>query len=88
MMSPAKFVKQTLNLQKSTFENTYNATVMVQEHAQKMVDSMLDKTPWVPEEGRKFLQQWVSACKKGQEEFKKTLDENYKKAESLFDTVG
>ena len=49
-----------------------------------MVKRLLDQAPWIPEEGEKTVSEWVKAYKKGREDFKKTVDDNYKKVEDFF----
>ena len=66
-MDPKKVVKQTFDFYKSTFENTYNAMTMLQEQNQKMVEMYLDQTQGFPEEGKKAVQEWIKAYKKGGE---------------------
>lgn len=80
---PTKFVQQIVDFQKSAFENTFNAMLMVQGQTEKMTEAFLSKNNMIPEESQKMLQEWTLAFKKGQEDFKKTMDENFKKFESL-----
>jgi polyhydroxyalkanoate synthesis regulator phasin len=83
-MDPKKVVKQTFDFYKSTFENTYNAMTMLQEQSQKMVEMYLDQTQGFPEEGKKAVQEWINAYKKGGEDFKAAVDESFKKVEDFF----
>jgi len=83
-MDPKKVVKQTFDFYKSTFENTYNAMTMLQEQSQKMVEMYLDQTQGFPEEGKKAVQEWIKAYKKGGEDFKVAVDESFKKVEDFF----
>ena len=83
-MDPKKVTKQTFDFYKSTFENTYNAMNMLQEQSQKMVEMYLDQTQGFPEEGKKAVQEWIKAYKKGGQEFKSAVDESFKKVEDFF----
>ena len=47
--------------------------------------SFLDKAPWIPEEGKKVVHDWITSYKKGREEFKAAADGNYKKVADYFD---
>jgi hypothetical protein len=84
MMDQKKLFKQMLDFNKSAFENSFNAMVMLQEQAERAGSTILDQATWLPEEGRKAVQDWVGAFKKGREDFKAMIDENYKRVESYF----
>jgi hypothetical protein len=83
-MDPKKVTQQTFDFYKSTFENTYNAMSMLQEQSQKMVEMYLDQTQGFPEEGKKAVQEWIKAYKKGSQDFKTAVDESFKKVEDFF----
>lgn len=80
---PSKLVQQMIDFQKTAFDNTFNAILMIQGQTEKMTEAMLTKNSMIPEEGQKMLQEWTLAFKKGQEDFKKNIDENFKKFESF-----
>jgi len=83
-MDSSKIAKQMIDFQKTTFDNTFNAVVLLQEQAETMANTILDQATWMPEEGRKAISDWVKAYKKGREEFKKVVDDNFKKVEDFF----
>jgi len=85
-MDSSKIAKQMIDFQKTTFDNTFNAMVLLQGQAETMANTILDQATWMPEEGRKAINDWVNAYKKGREEFKKVVDENFKKVEDFFST--
>jgi hypothetical protein len=84
-MEPVKIAKQMVEFQKTTFDNTFNAMGMVQDQAERMLSTSLNQ--WLPEEGKKAITEWSNACKKGAEDFKKTVDENFKKVDDFFATA-
>ena len=86
-MDSSKIAKQMIDFQKTTFDNTFNAMVLLQEQAETMANTVLDQATWMPEEGRKAINDWVKAYKKGREEFKKVVDDNFKKVEDFFSTL-
>jgi hypothetical protein len=49
-----------------------------------MVAMYLDQAPLVPAEGKKAINDWLKAYKKGRVDFKAAVDENYKKVEKFF----
>ncbi|HOK06039.1 MAG TPA: hypothetical protein PK836_08415 [Syntrophales bacterium] len=83
-MEQGKIVKQMIDFHKTTFDNTFNAMSILQEQTERMVTMFLEQAPWVPEEGKKVINDWVEAYKKGRSEFKAAVDESYKKVEDFF----
>ncbi|MCU0574785.1 MAG: hypothetical protein MUC41_17605 [Syntrophobacteraceae bacterium] len=76
--------KQMIEFNKATFDNSFSSMVLLQEQSEKMVRAFLDQSTWLPEEGKKVLNEWVASYKKGREEFKKMVDESYKKVDDYF----
>ena len=74
---------QLLDFQKSTFNNTYNTLMKIQEQSEKIADSMMKDNSAIPAEGRKIIDEWKLVFKKGQSEIKKSIDESFTKAESF-----
>jgi len=85
-MDSSKIAKQMIDFQKTTFDNTFNAMVLLQEQAESMAGTILDQATWMPEEGRKAINDWLKAYKKGREDFKKGVDENFTRVEDFFST--
>ncbi|MBW2558355.1 MAG: hypothetical protein JRD69_05940 [Deltaproteobacteria bacterium] len=83
-MDLKNIMKQTVDFQKATFDNTFNAMTMLQEQAEKMSSMFLDQTTGLPEEGKKVIGEWIDTYKKGREDFKKSVDESFKKVEDFF----
>jgi uncharacterized protein YdiU (UPF0061 family) len=83
-MDQKQLFKQMLDFQKTTFDNSFNAMVLLQEQTEKASQTLLDQATWLPEEGRKAIDQWMAAYKQGREEYKALVDENFKKVESFF----
>jgi len=42
------------------------------------------QSPWLPAEGKKAVTDWIKAYKRGREDFKAAVDDNYKKVEDFF----
>lgn len=83
-MEPKVIAKQMIDFQKTTFDNTFNAVVMLQSQAEKMANTMLDQASWLPAEDRKTIKEWGNVYKNERENFKKAVDEHFKKAEEFF----
>ena len=80
----SKISLQVLDFQKSTFNNTYNTLLKLQEQSEKIADSFMKDNAAIPPESRKILDEWRLVFKKGQSELKKSIDESFNKAESFF----
>ena len=73
--------KQMSDFNKTAFDNTFKAMVMLQEQAERMTNTMLEQATWLPADGRKVVTDWMDAYKKGRENFKKLVDDNFQKAD-------
>jgi polyhydroxyalkanoate synthesis regulator phasin len=83
-MEQQKMFKQMMEFQKSTFDNSFNALSNLQEQAESMVEMFTNQAPWLPEEGKKVIKDWIKTYQKGRDDFKKAVDANYKKVEEFF----
>jgi len=84
-METAKFAKQTLGFQRTIFDNSFNAMIMVQDQTEKLITSYLDQLPWITEENKKSLETTSNMVKKAREDFKKSVDDGYNKFEELLE---
>lgn len=82
-MDYTMMAKQMAGIYKSTIDNSTNAIAMIHENSEKMVSLSLEKSPWFPEEGKKFVTAWMKAYKKGYDDLKVATDEQYKKLEAF-----
>ena len=83
-MDQKQIALQMIQFNKTAFDNSFNAMTMVYEQNEKMVTTFLQQATWIPEEGRKAIENWMQSYKKGCEDFKKMADENYQKVEEFF----
>lgn len=83
-MDHKQILKQMIEFNKTAFDNSFNALLLVQEQNAKMMNSFMSQAVWIPEEGKKVVSDWVTAYRKGIEDFKATADENFKKVENYF----
>lgn len=87
-MEQFKIFKQMIQFNKSAFDNSYNAMEMLRNQNEKIANSLLDQATWLPEGGIKAINEWMKVYKKGCDDFKKAVDQNYKNAEDLFSGSG
>lgn len=84
MMDQKKMFKQMIDFHKSTFDNAFSAMSKLQEQGEKMVNTFLTQAPWMPEEGKQAVQEWINAYKNGRDQFKSTVEENFTKVQDYF----
>ncbi len=77
-------LKQLVQFNKTVFDNAFKAMHLAQEQGEKLLNTLLDQASWLPEDGKKTITEWVNAYKNGMDQFKKTVDEQYKKVEDFF----
>lgn len=87
-MDHKQIAKQMIQFNKTAFDNSFNAMQMVYQQNEKMLDVFLNQSPWLPEEGKKTILNWVETYKKGCEDFKSQVDQNYQKVEDYFSNAG
>jgi hypothetical protein len=83
-MDPKQIAKQMIQFNKTAFDNTFDAMTVLQEQTEKMIAMYMDQAPLLPAEGKKAINDWLKAYKKGRTDFKAAVDDNYKKVEDFF----
>lgn len=84
-MDQKQIAAQMIQFNKTAFDNSFKAIAMVYEQNEKMLDTFLAQATWLPEDGKKAIQDWMKSYKTGCDNFKKMVDENYSKVESYFE---
>lgn len=83
-MEQTKVTRQMVEFYKTTFDNTFNAMMILQEQTEKMVGLFLEQSPWLPKEGKEAVNEWVKTYKRGRDSYKTSVDESYKKVKDYF----
>lgn len=83
-MDQKQVFKQMSDFNKTAFDNSFNAIVMLQDQAVSLSNTLLTQATWLPEEGKKAIDEWVKTYKTGRETFKKSVDGSYNKIEDFF----
>jgi hypothetical protein len=83
-MQPKDILKQMIEFNKSAYENASKNLNMIQEQMEKMLNQCIDQAVGIPEEGRKAAKEWAKVYKKGFDDFKKLMEDNYKRLGELF----
>ncbi len=75
-------VKGIVDFQKAMFDNAFSAATIFQDQAERATKMLMDSSPVpFPEEGRKIMDEWVEAFKRGRDEFRRAVNESYAKME-------
>ena len=83
-MEMKNIAKQMIDFNKAAIDNSFNAMGMVQEQMEKITGTYLSQIPGLPEEGKKAINEWMTAYQNGRETFKKSVDQSFNKVEDLF----
>ena len=83
-MDPKQIAKQMIAFNKTAFDNNFSAMNALHEQTERIINKFWEKSPMFPEEGKKAISEWMKTYKKGCEDFKSTVDENFKKVEVFF----
>ena len=83
-MDPKQVAKQMIAFNKTAFDNNFTAMKTLHEQMEKIVAKFWEKSPLFPEEGKKAISEWMKAYKKGCDDFKNLVDENFKKVDDFF----
>ena len=76
--------KQAISFNKAAFDNSFNTLIMLQEQAEKAAKALLDQAKWLPYEGQKTIDEWVTSHTKARNEFKGKVDASFQKVEEYF----
>jgi hypothetical protein len=83
-MEQKNIVKQMIQYNKTVFDTTFNSMAMLQDQMEKTTSMFLEQASWLPADGKKVVEEWLKAYRKGRENFKSTVDESFKKVETFF----
>ena len=83
-MQPKDMLKQMIDFNKSAYENAFKNMNMLQEQMEKVINLYIDQASGMSEEGKKAAKEWASMYLKGFEDYRKLVDENFKKLEAFF----
>lgn len=81
-MQYAALIKQMLDVNRKTFENSMNVMVALQEHSEKMINDFWVKGSCLPEQSKKAVGDWVNHYKTGLSEYREHVGNRFKWMES------
>ncbi len=84
-MENQEMMKQIIEFNKTTFNNSYDAAVMISNQAENITNSFLSAHPEiVPEQGKKIYDEWSASVKKGLSDFQENVNTGFNKIEDYF----
>lgn len=84
MMEPNQMTKQVLDFQKGAFSSWFGVLSVLQDQADLTVDTMLKQNRWMPDEGRRAILSWVSACRQERGRYKAYVEQSFSGFEKYF----
>ena len=82
-MDQSQFAKQMIDFQKTTFDNVYDSVVMLQDHTEKLANTVFEQATWLPEESSRLVTPWIEIFKKGRNDYKLAVDDIFTRIEDL-----
>lgn len=86
-MDQKQIVRQMMEYNKTILDNNFRSMAFLQEQTEHFIFRFLERAQWIPDDGKKAMNEWVNTYKKGIEDFKSYADDNYKKAMDYFTTT-
>jgi hypothetical protein len=83
-MDQQQITKEMMEFNKSVMDSTFNAISSIQDQSVKMLTAFMEKATWLPDDGKKAITDWVSAYKKGRNDFKAETDKKYETVANYF----
>ena len=82
-MDQKQLIKQIIEFNQVTFNNIFNAIVLLQDQFERAAYAALEQTAGLPAENRKTIDNWAEVFKSGRESFKLQIDNGFEQAHKL-----
>ncbi|MEJ2156077.1 MAG: hypothetical protein P8X96_12125 [Desulfobacteraceae bacterium] len=76
-MEQLQMLKQMAQMNKMTFDNSFNMMMSAFEQNKLMLNTFLSQPSSLPEEGKKAIEEWLKSYREGCEGLKKLADDGY-----------
>jgi predicted outer membrane protein len=87
-MDQIRTLKQMMEMNKLAFDNSYLMMMGTYEQNKLMLSNFIDQAAGLPADGKKAIEDWLQAYRKGCEELKKMADEGYRMVAKQLDSAG
>lgn len=78
---------QVVSLQKSSFDNGFEALATVHDEAERITNDFLDQAVWMPSVSKGVMKDWFGMVRKGRNDFKKAIDDGYDQMGGYIDSA-
>jgi len=75
--------EEMLKFMKSTFDATFENVAKIQSMNERVLREMIEKGKELQGDGNRVLEEFIEKAHRGQSEYKKTIDDGFKKLEDL-----
>ncbi len=83
---PANAGEEVLQFMKSSFDATFDNMVKIQDLNEKMLKEMIEKGEVVKQDAAKKMNEFMEKAKQERDQYRKVMEEGFKKMESMFKT--
>ena len=83
-MRQEETTQQVIDFQKQVLDNWNAAATLVEDQATSTLGWMFDTAVWIPEEGRRAVEQWMTVMKEERGRLKAQLDQGLATVEKIF----
>lgn len=83
MLDPLKVSGEMVRFLKASWETYLRIMETIQSQTEKIVEVMLTQSGTLQEEGKQMIKQWTEMMKEAQAQYKKIMEENLAKLESM-----
>lgn len=83
-MKSEETTQQVIDFQKQVLDNWDAAATLVENQTTSTLDWMFDTAVWMPEEGRRAVEQWMTVLKEERGRLKAQLDQGLATVEKIF----
>jgi hypothetical protein len=77
IMKEQQITKEMIIFNKSILDKTMNKFVDAHDYLEKMFATFMENANWISEDAKKAIHGWISAYKKGYDDFKTITDKKF-----------
>jgi uncharacterized pyridoxal phosphate-containing UPF0001 family protein len=83
-MDPKQMIREVIEINQATFDNTFETLAKMQAQMEKLTGSLIEQSTGFSGEYKKAIDDWSSTFKKAGTGFKKSLDDQFEKLLETF----
>jgi hypothetical protein len=76
----AKWAGKIVDWQKRTVDRAMKALDRVQDRTEKLIQDVVDRSKWLPDEGKQVVAEWIKTAKKGRTDIRRAVDVSFVQA--------